>query len=196
MRGSHHLSLSRLDLMRRWEVLVLGATFFDRHDEKFLFGGLQALIELMRIWEVLITSHFKIWLDDKMRSSCLGGCHFCWHDEKMRSSHLGGLKILLILWEYEKFSLPFPSRFDLMRRWEVLVWGAAIFDRHVEKIRSSCLGGLKLLLTWWEYEKFSLSLPSRFDLMGRWEVLVWRLLFFIDIMKRWEVLVWGASSFN
>ena len=31
-----------------------------------------------------------------------------------------------------------------MRRWEVLVWGAAIFDRHDEKMRSSRFGGCQL----------------------------------------------------
>ena len=37
---------------------------------------LQASINLMRRWEVLIISPFKIRLDEKMRSSCLQGCHF------------------------------------------------------------------------------------------------------------------------
>ena len=150
-------------------------------------------------------------------------------DEKMRSSHLGGFKLQSTWWEYEKFSLSLPSRLDLMRRGKVLAWGAFIFNKHDEMMRSSHLGGLcydivgsppkenfssshqvnlegrdnenfsyshqvnwslkppkrellifsscqlsfKLQLTWWEDEKFSLSLPSRLDFMRRWEVLVW-----------------------
>ena len=81
-----------------------------------------------------------------------------------------------------------------MRWWEVLVWGAAIFDKHDEKMRSSRLGCFKLQIIWWEYEKFSLSLLSRFDLMRSWEILVWGLPFLIDMMRRWDFLVWGFQA--
>ena len=83
-----------IDLMRIWKVLIIspfkiridekmrssrlrGCHFWKTwwEDEKFSFGGLQASINLMRIWEVLITSPFKIGLDEKMRSSGLEGCH-------------------------------------------------------------------------------------------------------------------------
>ena len=76
MRSSHYLSLQDFTWWEDEKFSFGGAVIFDRHDEKMRRSRLGASIDLMRLWEVLITSPFKIWLDEKMRSSRLGGCHF------------------------------------------------------------------------------------------------------------------------
>ena len=91
-----------------------------------------------------------------------------------------------------RWNLPFFI--DMIRRWEVLVWGTAIFDRHEEKMRSSCLGGFKLQLTWWEVFIISPFKIWPTENMRKSHFLGLR--FLTDIMRRWEVLIWGASSFN
>ena len=144
--------------------------------ELLIFSSSQILKgEVMRTSHILImwfearspqnenfsSSHhvYQIWQPLKQELLIFSSCLSKIASPQTRTSHLL-MKSNLEGRDNENFSSSHQVNWSLKLNW------------HDEKMRSSCLGGFKLQLTWWEYEKFSSSLPLRLDFMRRWEVLV------------------------